>query len=589
MDHPVIITFLVLALIAFLSFAAAFVKPLALAVLLSFALAPVASRLERRIPRPLAVVLTVVASLIVLVALGLVVWGQLGALSENIDQYAGNVERQIQRLWQRGESTTLGKLNELGEKVSEQLGTAEKPLGVQDITRVEIVPHPSIMERVSDAVGPFLEVAGVGSFVLILVLFMLMHREDVRDRIVQLFGSQNVSHTTRVMDEVGGRISRYLGMLSIVNASIGLVVTLGLWTIGVDYAVLWGFLAGALRFIPYVGPGLGFLMPLLFSFASTTTPTEPILVVALFAAMETVANVVVEPVVYGKTTGISALGLLVAALFWTWLWGALGLLLSTPLTVCLAVLGKSIPSLRAFGILLGETSDLPLEVRYYQRILANDVDGGFEMIESLSREKSTAEIYDGIFLPALSLAERDEAGGAIDERQRTLLWRSTWDLVQELGSAESERSTGTPPDLKPLQVLGVAAADSADALALRMLGTLLTDSPVVLSNLDAEGSPLSLAEQIAAQAPDVVLISHVIPAGLAQARYLVRRLHTRVPGIPIIVGLWGRPEEASETAAKFIEAGAAKTVHNIEAARQALLTARPSDSQTAGVLVAAVT
>jgi predicted PurR-regulated permease PerM len=585
MDHPVIVTFLLLALIAFLYFAAPFLKPLALAVLLSFALAPIAGRLERRMPRALAVVLTVVSSLGLLLVVGLVVWNQLGSLTRNIDRYTTNIERHMGEWWVKDDSpSTIEKLSKLGETVTEQLGDADETPQERAIQKVEVVRQPSVSERISEAVGPFVEIAGVGAFVLILVLFMLIHREDLRDRIVQIFGSQNVSHTTRLMDEAGGRISKYLGMLSIVNATFGLVVGVGLWLIGVEYAVLWGFLAGALRFVPYVGPGLAFLLPVVFSAASSASATQPILVIALFAVLETLANVVVEPVVYGKTTGISALGLLVAALFWTWLWGALGLLLSTPLTVCLAVLGKSIPALRAFGTLLGETAELPPDVKFYQRVLANDTDGAIELVETLAQERPPDQMYDEVLVPALSLGERDEQDRAIDDAQRSLLWRVTWDLVEELESS-SAAARPTVGGGGPLRVAGVAATDSADALALRMLGRTLAGSSLELKSVEAEGTPMDVAEKVVALAPELVLLSHVIPAGLAQARYLVRRLHARLPEVPIVVGLWGSPEQAQAAAAKFAEAGAAKVVDSLAAARDALTTARPPEPKPTGALV----
>jgi predicted PurR-regulated permease PerM len=588
MDHPIIITFLILALVTFLSFGAAFLKPLALAILLSFALAPLARRMERYLPRALAVVLTVVFSLGLLVLVGMVVWNQLGSLTANIDRYEANIQGQIGRHLRGHSATPLDKLSKLGERVSEQLDEAEEAaVARQDIPKVEIIRHNTLTEQLTDAVGPFVEVAGTGAFVLILVIFMLMHREDLRDRVVQLFGSQNVSRTTTLMDEAGGRISRYLGMLSIVNASFGLVVGLGLWAIGVEYAVLWGFLAGALRFVPYVGPSLAFLMPVIFSFASSTSLTQPLMVMGLFAILETVANVAIEPVVYGKTTGISALGLLVAAMFWTWLWGALGLLLSTPLTVCLAVLGRSIPALGAFGTLLGETAELSPDVRYYQRILANDADGSIEVAEGLASEKPPIEVYDQVFLPALSLGERDESRGMIDEAQRSRLWRITWDIVEELASSDEGAAGISSAGQPPRKVIGVAASDSADALALRMLGRLLAPSQVELRTVLTDGTPLELAERIVEQAPDAVLISHVIPAGLAHARYLVRRLHARLPGVPIIVGLWGNPEEAQAAVPKFLDAGATKVVPTLAAAREALTAPAATEPRSPAALVGA--
>ena len=237
---------------------------------------------------------------------------------------------------------------------------------------MQVVEQPSFQQRLRVSSGPYLEFLGIGGFVLVLVLFMLTGREDLHDRIVSLFGNRQVGLTTRTMEEIDVRISRYLATFALVNSCFGLVIGLGLWLIGVPYAVLWGCLAAMLRFIPYVGTTVAFALPMIFSIANFPGWVRPLEVVALFGACEIGLNSFLEPVVYGKTTGVSALGLLIAAMFWTWIWGALGLLLSTPLTVCLAVLGKYVPSLNFLAILLGEKVELAPDVKLYQRLVALD-------------------------------------------------------------------------------------------------------------------------------------------------------------------------------------------------------------------------
>src|SRR3954465_7600197 len=214
-----------------------------------------------------------------------------------------------------------------------------------------------------------------------------MGREDLSDRIIGLFGNRQISLTTRTMEEIGRRISRYLATFALVNSGFGLVIGLGRGLIGVPYAVRWGCVAAMLRFIPYVGPAVAFLLPLVFAFAHFPGWAQPLEVVVLFGVVEVLLNGYLEPVIYGKTTGISALGLLVAAMFWTWLWGTLGLLLSTPLTVCLAVLGKYVPSLRFLGGLLGEEAELEPDVRFYQRLVALDRDGAIEVVEGALKQR----------------------------------------------------------------------------------------------------------------------------------------------------------------------------------------------------------
>jgi predicted PurR-regulated permease PerM len=325
--------------------------------------------------------------------------------------------------------STFDKLSKVGDDLSKAL---EKPPKVKDLMNVNVVSQPSFTQRLQSAVGPYLEYLGVGTFVLILVLFILMGREDLNDRIVRLFGSGRVSVTTRTMEEVGQRISRYLAMFAMVNSGFGLVVGLGLWAIGVPLAILWGVLAGLLRFIPYVGPAISFAMPLVFSIATFPGWREPLLVVALFAVIEIAMNSFLEPVIYGKTTGVSALGLLVSAMFWTWLWGSLGLLLSTPMTLCLAVLGKSVPALRVFATLLSEEEPLEPDVRLYHRLISVDSDGAYAIVEEVLAKHPRVEVFDDVFIPVLTHAERDHHRGNIDDGERVFVWRFIADVLDDL-------------------------------------------------------------------------------------------------------------------------------------------------------------
>ncbi|MGP0066955.1 MAG: AI-2E family transporter, partial [Isosphaeraceae bacterium] len=365
MDHPVVVTFLILAVIGAMSLAAEVLKPLALAVLLSFALAPLAGFLERcRLPRAVAVFLTVALALGSLGGIGYVVMRQLSTLAYRLPDYQKEIQKKVNFL-KPSEDTAFRRAQNVASDLSKSLDTPV--VAGHEAMDVRVVEEPTFRQRLQGAVGPYLESVGVGVFVLILVLFMLMKREALGDRIVQLFGQRQINLTTRTMGEIGQRISRYLAMIALVNSGYGLIVGLGLWAIGVPYAVLWGCLAAMMRFIPYVGAALAFLLPLVFSIADYPGWRQPLEVVAFFGAVE-VALSYLEPVIYGKTTGVSALGLLVAAAFWTWLWGLLGTLLSTPMTLCLAVLGKYVPSLGFFATLLGEEAELDQNIKFYQRL-----------------------------------------------------------------------------------------------------------------------------------------------------------------------------------------------------------------------------
>jgi predicted PurR-regulated permease PerM len=591
---PFKLTLLIFAIVGFMYFTGEVLKPLALSVLLSFALAPVARLMERiGLPRAPAVMLTVVMTLGILGGVGYVVGRQLTSLANLLPSYQENIEAKLNRVIKPGEQSAADRLrtmaNQVTAKMEDPVPAAE---GASTIPKVEVVSRPSIQEQLRSAIGPYLEFLGVGSFVLVLVLFILMGRKELSDRIVGLFGDRQVSLTTRTMQEIGQRITRYLATFALVNSAFGLVIGLGMELIGVPFAVLWGCLAALLRFIPYVGPAVAFILPLVFSFAHFSGWAQPLEVVALFAVVETVLNSYLEPVIYGKTTGVSALGLLVAAMFWTWLWGTMGLLLSTPLTVCLAVLGKYVPSLSFFAALLGEEVELEPDVRFYQRLVALDRDGATEVIDKAIKQLPRVEVFDRVLVPALSRAERDVAHDELNEVERAFVWQVVGDVLDGLeGVADFDLSTAAPSGngshavgaqgsaQASVSLVGVAAEDTSDVLILRMLARLLSSSGLTLQILaDTESdSPLHLAEQVAESPPRAVIVSHLPPEGLTTACYLVRRLRAHLPDLTIVAGHWGETRGSASAAERLVGAGASHVVSTLAEARDRIVrTALPA-------------
>ncbi len=580
MDHPVVVTFLILAVIGAMSLAAEVLKPLALAVLLSFALAPLAGFLERcRLPRAVAVFLTVALALGSLGGIGYVVMRQLSTLAYRLPDYQKEIQKKVNFL-KPSEDTAFRRAQNVASDLSKSLDTPV--VAGHEAMDVRVVEEPTFRQRLQGAVGPYLESVGVGVFVLILVLFMLMKREALGDRIVQLFGQRQINLTTRTMGEIGQRISRYLAMIALVNSGYGLIVGLGLWAIGVPYAVLWGCLAAMMRFIPYVGAALAFLLPLVFSIADYPGWRQPLEVVAFFGAVE-VALSYLEPVIYGKTTGVSALGLLVAAAFWTWLWGLLGTLLSTPMTLCLAVLGKYVPSLGFFATLLGEEAELDQNIKFYQRLVSLDQDGATAVVEAALKERPRAEVFDQILVPALSRAGRDALRGELEESDMAFIRRVIGEILDDLegtedlglrppvrsGEGEPGRADGTPAS-PAFEVAGVAASGTSDALTLRMLGQILAPANCTLVNIEGGGSPMQLADRLANVSPAIVILSHLPPEALAQARYQVRRLRARFAGLPILVGRWG--EAGSDAASEGLSGvGATHVAFTLADARDQIL------------------
>ena len=574
MDHPVVITFLIFAIIAFMYLAAEVLKPLALAILLSFALVPISRMLERlKVPRVLAVVLTVLIVMGGLGVIGYEVGQQLTSLANKLPEYKDNIQRKIDGM-KPVQSTTIARVQEVVGDVSKSL--APKPReGVQE---VRVVTDPDFGAEISKIAGPYIAGLGEAFIILILLLFLMINRENMSDRLIRVFGHGKISLTTRTIEEVGRRISKYLVMFATVNSTFGLIVGLGLWAIGVKYALLWGFLAGFLRFIPYAGAATAFVLPLLFSIATLgpdETWSKPIMVVALYGVLELAANMFLEPMIYGKTTGVSALALLVSAMFWTWLWGGVGLLLSTPLTVCLAVLGKYVPSLGFFATFLREEVDLEPGVRFYQRLLAMDQDGASVVIDSVLKKHPRAEVFDKVLVPTLSMAERDYAKGDIDDLEQAFILRVVSDVLEDLegependlaslstAKEEVEKSELTkkvkkgPLDpkvepLAPLKVLAFPANDATDAFVLKLLAHLLEPSGLSIDIVDQVETPLKVVERITAEAPDLVLISHLPPDGLTAARYLVRRIKARNPQMTVIVARWDEARDAASAAERL--------------------------------------
>ena len=578
---------LILGVFAFMYLAAEVLKPLALAVLLSFALAPAARLFERvGLPRVVAVAFTVVLTLGFLCGIGYVVGGQLALLAKRLPDYQENIEAKLNHLLKPELRATGDRLQGMVDRVAAEL---ERPAsaGQHDpvpVQKVKVVADTSIQDRLRVLSELHPELLGFAGLVLVLVAFLLMHREDLSDRIVALFGHRHVSIASRTLEEIAQRISRYLATFALVNSGFGLVIGLGLWLIGVPYAVLWGCLAALLRFIPYVGPAVAFALPLVFSFAHFAGWREPLEVVGLFGVVEVALNSFLEPVIYGRATGVLALSLLVAAMFWTWLWGTLGLLLSTPLTVCLAVLGKYVPSLRSFATLLGEDAELEPHVRFYQRLVALDREGSLAIVDAALAEKSRVEVFDGLLIPTLSLAKRDALRAELDEAERVFVWQVIGEVVDRPEGESESHSTETngagrgeagtrdaEHGLPRSTIVGLAVDDAGDALVLRMLRQILASLGIDLEVLEAGESPLTQAEQVAELSPGLVIVSHLPPKGLTLTRYMVRRLRTQCNGVPVVVGRWGRMRGGSSAAERLVAVGASRVVFTLAEARDRIV------------------
>ena len=422
--------------------------PLALAILLSFMLAPIVTRLRRwglaRIPSVIAVV---VLLFVVLLGLGSIVASQIVHLAEHLPRYEWNLRAKIRDLpiaLPSGgvvERTAdmlrdLRKELEKATKEPEAQGTdaaAEQP---PKPVLVQVQESATPLQTLREIGGPLVKPIATAGLVLVFVIFMLMQREDLRDRIIRLVGSGDVARTTEAMNDAAKRISRYLLMQLVINVLYGLPVGVGLYFIGVPNPILWGMLATILRFVPYVGPMIAALFPIALSFAVAPGWTAPLLTIALFVTLELFSNNILEPWLYGSSTGLSPVAVLVAAVVWTTLWGPVGLLLSTPLTVCLVVLGRHVPQLAFFDVLLGDEPALPPELKFYQRLLARDPDEATELAEEYLEDEPLEKLYDGVIIPALGLAEHDRLRGSLDRASVQGMAEDTIGIVEYLMEEE---------------------------------------------------------------------------------------------------------------------------------------------------------
>ena len=376
----------------------------------------------------------------------------------------------------------------------------------------------------------------------------------------RLVGYGRVTVTTKALDEAGRRIGRALRMQALVNGTYGSAVGLGLFCLGLPYALMWGLFAGMLRFIPYIGPAVGALLPIALSMAVFAGWVKPLLVGGLFVLLEIATNALLEPLLYGRGAGVSQVAILMSIAFWAWLWGPVGLLLATPLTVCLGVLGKYVPYLTFLDVLLSDEPVTELN-RYYQRLVARDQDGATEIVEDLLETQTLLEVYEDVLIPALYYAKQDQRRGNLTSEEAHAIYQAMHELIDDLSAsqdASSADAVASPPEedtapvLPPqVHILGCPAHDEADELALEMLQHVLDpgrfEIEVTRAGLLA-AEVLSLVEQ---STPTLVCIGLVPHGGFAQTRYLCKRLRARFPALPIVVGCWSGTTDAVENLARL--------------------------------------
>jgi predicted PurR-regulated permease PerM len=555
--------------VATLYFARVVFVPLALALLVTVLLTPVLTFLERIwLPRLLAIFI-VVATLAAL--LGLMTWRtsqEFVDLTNQLPAYKKTLVDKIHSLKGPG-SQTFNKATDTVKELEKEIGNvAPGSVTAADARRtpaapgsspsrpltVEVVPPTNPLESVQNMLGP-VATAGV---VIIFAVFMLMGREDLRNRLIRLAGHGHLKVMTEAIDDAARRINRYLFLQLIINMSYGLVIGIALYLIGIPNASLWGVCAGILRFLPYAGPPMAALMPVVLSLAIFPGWHHALVTAGLFAVLEILVANFVEPYTYGAHIGLSPLAILVAAVFWTLIWGFPGLVLSTPLTVCLVVMGRYIPTLKFLDVLFGDEPVLSPQAQYYQRLLAGDQIEAKEVLEQFLEHASLEELYSSVVIPALSLAEQDRHRNELDEYTQNYIYQSTSDIVEELADGSPVELLDVPSqgssyvsqmgnkETARVQVLCIPARDDADALVALLLSQLLSRQGHRAQCIPI-GTRAEMLSQVAELNPPVVCISALPPFAVGHAQALYAKLRTQSPNLEIIVCLWhfeGDPQKS---------------------------------------------
>jgi predicted PurR-regulated permease PerM len=562
--------------------------PIALAILLSFVLAPLVGLLQRiRVPRGLAVVSVVIIAFALIFAVGSLLATQLTQLAGDLPRYQSTISEKIQsfRETTAGRGTlerASGMLKDLSKELDKPKDAASPPGPGSNLSPkssaplipvpVEVrQPDPGALESLRSLISPLLHPLATTGIIIIFVIFILLQREDLRNRLIRLAGSHDLQRTTAALDDAAGRLSRLFLIQLVVNGAFGVIIGVGLWLIGIPSAVLWGILAAVLRFVPYIGAFIAAAFPLALAVAVDPGWSMLLWTLGLFLFVEPVVGHVIEPMVYGHSTGLSPVAVVASATFWTALWGPIGLVLATPLTVCLVVLGRHVERLEFLDVMFGDRPALSAPEIFYQRMLAGDPTEASEKAEEFLKERSLSSYYDEVALKGLQLAQADADRGALSHERLSKIR----DAVGEFASNLSDHENRPPPKINlttdaeassavesvgedaayenlpvlnkdelPLEwrgehpVLCVAGRSLIDEAAAIMLGQLSTEHGLSARVEGAEALSTTNVFRLDTSGVAIVCLVYLDASGPAHMRYSVRRLRRKLPKATIILGCW---------------------------------------------------
>ncbi|MCX7281197.1 MAG: AI-2E family transporter [Alphaproteobacteria bacterium] len=570
-------------IVAGLFFGRPVLMPLALSVLMSFALAPLVSLFKRfRLGNGPAVIISLVLAVTIVGSLGLFMGSQLAKLASELPHYQTNLGQKIHSVvGGAAHNDTITRLNKTVENLADQItgGKQKEPEGAAP---GQIKPIPVVITRTSQApwavastvLGPLLEPLGLVALVLVFVSFILLQKDDLRDRFIRLAGSRDMQRTTVALDEAASRLSRYLFLQTLINTCFGLSIGVGLWLIGIPNAGLWALMAMLLRFVPYFGVPLAFLFPFTLALAVDPGWTKMVWTLLLFGGIEPIIGQGVEPVLYGRSMGLSAVAVVVAAVFWTWLWGPVGLLLSTPLTMCFVVFSRHIESLKFLDVMLGNQPALKFEESLYLRMLAEDPDEAADEAESFLRANSLSGYYDEVAARALMLAQNDVNRGVLDPMRQNRIRDAIKGLIINLAERRDDDAAATADlpdtwrDSEP--VLCVAGRGPLDEAAALLLVDMLRKYGIGARVVSSDETSATNIRELDCTGVQISCVSYLEPGTFKNARYQVRRLRKRMPGVPVMALFWGLDDDNSRyldgieaTECDIVTTGLKETVQHV--------------------------
>ena len=557
--------------------------PLALAILLSFALSPLVFILHRwRFNRVLSVVTVVAFAFTLIISASALIGSQIANFAENLPRYQTNITEKIHSIRASASSSgvigrSLKFLSDVGHEMNNPTETPGQAVPATPVVQSMGVPSatPSVVEirqadptplqLIGQVIAPLLQPLATAVIVIIFVVFFLLQQEDLRDRFIRLAGTRDLQRTTRALHDGAGRLSRYLLSQVAVNTGLGMCVGAGLWFIGLPNPLLWGALATLLRFVPYIGPVIAGCLPAALAIAVDPGWVMLVWVIGLFVLVEAAAAML-EPWFYGHSTGLSGVAIVVAAAFWTLLWGPIGLLLSTPLTMCLLVLGRHVTNFQFLEVIFGTRPALAPEENFYQCVLVNDPDEAARQAETFLKAHSLEVYYDDVALKGLALAQLDVSRGVLDYARQIRIKEAVNWVIDDLSGHEyfdpplkaagevvipPLRVVLSAPEVAPagqeMNVLCVAGRSALDEAAAAMLAQLLKNRGFGARIISPEGVSTENLPQLPITGVQIICLSYLEPGSLSHPRYLIRRLRRKLPKVTIIDGFWAlTPQEVEE-------------------------------------------